>query len=168
MIKKKTFIPLLFTIMMGCAYSFVGSKLTKEVKTYSFFVENKTTVLNNDSQSDFCDLLKKMIQRAYNRLAYVNQNGDLQFDIIIEKVENSTNSISSIDGSEGSSSQKITMELEVSYKNNITGESFEKKKFSDHEDIDEDIDFDSQINKYITKVSEKIIQQIIDETVNDW
>lgn len=167
--KKKIFLILLSSIFfIGCVYSFVGNRLTKKVKNFSINLENKTAYATDNDCAIFLEILKRKIKQSCNRLSYVNREGDIHFDIIITKIENSVSTSSSDNEALGSSTQQIKMEIEVTYKNNITGEILEKEKISDHEEIDGDIDLEDDMGKNIKKISIKIIQQIIDKTINEW
>lgn len=159
---------LIAAIFLRCkSYSFTGTSLGKEVKTFS--IDNcysKVAMGPPDLSEILSNTLSSMILQR-TQLSQRLQEGDIQYDITIIKFEFSP--VATPANSEIGSLQRLTIEVELDFSNNYDSkDSFKKKKFSQFADTSENADIVAEESRLIEEVFKKLADDIINDSAANW
>lgn len=168
-INHSLFVLYMCTILFyGCkAYSFSGTSLTKEIKTFSIDNCYSKVAMGPPDLSEILSttLANMILQRT--QLVQRLQEGDIQYDITITKFEFSP--VATPANSEIGSVQRLTIDVEVDFRNNYDEKSsLKKKKFSQFADASENADIDAEEPRLIEEVFEKLADDIINASAANW
>ena len=151
-------------------YSLTGADIPAEAKTVSvgyFSIEGRLASAANPIAANlFTDNLTALMI-TQTSLDVVNNNGDLQFSGHI--VEYYNKPVAPQADSEASARNRLTVVIEVNYKNTIEPEkSFEGKKFSQFADFDADESLPDVEEILLEEINDAISQDIFNSTLANW
>ena len=154
----------------GCkAYSFRGTNLNQLVKTFSIPKCDSEVALG---PVDLDEILKRKLESSLkqrSQLKYVDSDGDVTFEVVIKKYEISAEATKADSEYTVGSIQRLTIEIEVTYKNSFNEEqSFEKKIYSHYADASSNTDIESEEPRLIKDIFNKISNDIMNDTVCNW
>lgn len=156
---KKLLFLLPFSFSNCLFYSLSGSSISKECKTFSLGEISIDTV---DSPHNIVDNLKNMLRSKLKGeigLKEVDSDGDVHFDFIIKDYK--TNIIP------GNDKVKISMSMNVSYKNKYDLErQFKEKSFS--KDIDVPKVNVGNSSKNVEQILDAILNEVFNKSINAW
>lgn len=156
------------SLVAACrAYSFSGTNLPVEVRTFSIdSCEAKVA----KGPPDIAERFLKNFADSVTQRTGLNQRlqeGDVQYNITIVKFEVSPAATKA--GGDTGSIQRLTIDVEVDYVNNLDEKSaLKKKKFSQFADTSEGADIDAEESRLMEEVFEKLASDIMNETVTSW
>jgi hypothetical protein len=148
-------------------YSFSGTTLAKEIKTFSIDNCYSKVAMGPPDLSEILSnaLANTILQRT--QLTQKLHEGDIQYDITITKFEFSP--VATPANSEIGSIQRLTIDVEVNFTNNYDAKSSLKgQKFSQFADASENADVTTEESKLIEEVFEKLTEDIINASAANW
>lgn len=174
-IKPKKWIYLCIACCLhSCAiYSFSGSSLSSDIKTFSIADFQSNVALGPpDLAEQFTETLGKvLLQRT--ALSQVEKKGDIQFEGLITQFDykpiapTAANS-KDVKGDQASRT-RLNITIQVSYINTKDSETtFSKKKFPQYEDIDASVSTDEAEPDLVKKIFDKLIKDIFNASVANW
>lgn len=157
-------------LFQGCAlYSFSGTALSKEVKTFS--VQD----FQNQSALGPADLAQQVTEKLCGELLQntplkqVDSNGDIQFEGMITDFKYMPIAPSSAAQGDVASRTQLTITLEVTYTNNQDQEfAFSKKKFSQSADMDASASIIAEEPSLVEEVLTKLVKDILNASIANW
>ncbi len=160
----------------SCAiYSFTGSSLSSDVKTFSIADFQSDVALGPpDLAERFTEeFSKRLLQRT--ALSQVDNKGDIQFEGKIKEFAYKPIAPTAGQGTgkdridDKASRTRLTIVIEVTYVNpNDTEATFSKRKFSQYEDADASRSTDEAEPELVEKIIAKMIEDIFRATVTSW
>lgn len=163
---------LLSLLLQGCGiYSFLGSALPPEAKTFSLQFQFGVALGPPDLAEKFQQQLgDALLQRT--SLKQVDTKGDLQLDGEIKqfKYEAMAPTQSNQDGAgDQAAISRLTIEVQMNYMNRYNKDtSFSKKTFSQYADMAANASIEHEESRLIDDVFTKLIEDISNETVANW
>ncbi len=163
---------LLLLLLQGCGiYSFSGTSLPPEVKTFSLRFRSDATLGPPDLAAKFQQRLSDdLVQRT--PLKQVATTGDLQLEGIIKQLKY-VPMAPTINGEEGKGDQaaidRLTIEVQMDYTNLYDEASaFSKKTFSQYADTAANTSRSNEEPRLIDAIFTKLVEDIFNETVASW
>jgi hypothetical protein len=158
-------------VLQGCGiYSFSGSSISSEVKTFSIQNFQSNVPLGPpDLAEKFTERLEKeLLQRT--QLSQVTTKGEIQFEGVITQFEyKPVAPTTSIDGDDQASSTRLTITVQVSYINPKDQEfTFSKKRFSQYADTKADSNTDAAEPGLVEEIFTKLVKDIFNASVASW
>ena len=157
--------------IQGCfMYSFSGSSLPKEAKTFSVQTFQSKVAKGPANLTDLItQKLSSELRQKTSLKEDTRNNGDVQFEGTITKFEyNPTTPRSNPDGDFSSQTQlSITVQLTYSNKYDKNFE-FSKKHFTQTTNIDATADLDKEESNMVEEVLKKLIDDIFNASINNW
>ena len=154
----------------SCAiYSFSGTPLSTEVKTFSIQdFQSKVALGPADLAQKFTKKLgSELLQKT--PLKQVGTNGDLQFEGVITGFKYTPIAPSSSDQGGTASRTKLTITIQVSYSNGHDREfEFSKKSFEQSADIDATASTDAEEPRLVEEVLTKLVKDVFNASVANW
>ncbi len=122
---------------------------------------------------DLEDTLRKKIETSIKQraqLKYIDSGqGDIDFEIVIKKYQTSAEATKADSEYSVGSIQRLTIEVEVNYKNSVDeNASFEKKVYSHFSDADSGANIEDEEPRLIKDIFEKITRDLLNDTVCNW
>jgi hypothetical protein len=154
----------------SCAfYSFSGTSLSKEVKTFSIQnFQDRTTLGPADLAEQLTEKLSnELLQKT--PLKQLDANGDIHFEGSITEFKYSPMSPSiSLEG-EAASRMKLTLTVEVTYINKYDQEfEFSKKSFTQSADMDATANIIAEEPRMVEEALTKLVKDIFNASVASW
>lgn len=147
-------------------YSFTGASINPNIKTISVqYISDKSGNSPATASDIFTNTLKEKMLNATS-LSFVNNGGDVEFDGFISSYNYS---IQAPTGTLTSDLRRITMQVSITYINNIEEESgFETQNFSRFADYPVDEDLSSVEENIIREISEQLADDIFNKAFVNW
>lgn len=151
-------------------YSLTGADIPAEAKTVSvayFSIKGRKASAANPISSDLFTENLTNLMITQTSLDVVNNNGDLQFSGNI--VEYYNRPVAPQADSEASARNRLTVVIEVNYKNTIEPDkSFEGKRFSQFADFDANESLPDVEEVLLEEINDAISQDIFNSTLANW
>lgn len=163
---------LLVLLLQGCGiYSFSGTSLPKEVKTFSLQFRSNAALGPPDLATKFQQRLSDdLVQRTPLKQVYTK--GDLQLEGVIQQfkyVPIAPTKSGQDEKRDQPSIDRLTIEVQVDYINSYNEASaFSKKTFSQYADMDANASRSSEEARLIDTIFTKLVEDIFNETVASW
>lgn len=158
-------------VAQGCGiYSFSGSSLSSEVKTFSIQPFQSNVALGPpDLAEKFTERLgKELLQRT--QLSQVTTKGDIQFEGVITQFEyKPVAPTASSGGNDQANKTRLTITVQVSYINPKDQEfTFSKKRFSQFDDMPASSSTDVEEPRLVEEIFTKLVKDIFNASVASW
>jgi Lipopolysaccharide-assembly len=170
--KLSPVLTLLLLLLQGCGiYSFLGTSLPTEVKTFSLRFQSDATLGPPDLAAKFQQRLSDdLVQRT--PLKQVDTNGDLQLEGVIKQFKYVPMApTTSGQGGKGdqASVDRLTIEVQVDYTNLYDEAStFSTKTFSQYAETVANTSRSNEEPRLIDAIFTKLVEDIFNETVASW
>ena len=164
--KKSLIIILSIFMMSSCGfYSFTGASIPDEAKTISvnYFsnqVTNSPPTLNQKITEDLKDLFL-----SQTSLDLKSKNGDLQFSGKIIQYEVSP---IAIQANETASKNRLTISVDVSYKNSFSSNNNFENTFKRYRDFEGSVNFSEIENDLIEEIVNELCEDIYNKAFVNW
>ncbi|MEZ4916945.1 MAG: LPS assembly lipoprotein LptE [Chitinophagales bacterium] len=147
-------------------YSFTGASINPNIRTISVqYISDKSGNSPATASDIFTNTLKEKMLNATS-LSFVNNGGDVEFDGFISSYNYS---IQAPTGTLTSDLRRITMQVSITYINNVEEESgFETQTFSRFADYPVDEDLSSVEENIIREISEQLADDIFNKAFVNW
>ena len=169
--KKSILHIILFTltlsVLSACKvkYSFSGADVDPNIKTASIsYIDNNSGNGPANMGDLITDALREKILRETN-LNLVNGKADIEFKGVISQYYYT---VQAPTGNETSDLRRITMIINVDYKNNITETDSWNNKFQNFAEHSVNIDLTSIEEESITIINELLVDQIFNKAFVKW
>jgi len=169
-LKYKYFIVfiLLLTILTNCKinYSFTGTSISPEVKTFSVqeFPNRAPMYVPTLSQS-FSEKLKDKLLSQTSLQPVSSGVGDLDFSGEITEYKITPIAVT---GNETAAQNRLTISIKVIFTNTKDPKQDFEKKFSNYEDFDATESIENVEEELIDQILEKITEDIFNNSVANW
>lgn len=165
-----TFIILVALSLEGCfMYSFSGSSLSKEAKTFSIQEFQSKVALGPSNLAEQLShkLRAEIIQKT--RLKEIVSNGDIQFEGVITEFKYTPIAPRSSNDGDFSSRDQLSITVQVNY-SNVYDKDFEfnKKQFTQTTDIDASASRDLEEPGMVEDILKKLIKDIFNASIANW
>ena len=169
-----TKLSLIFSLLLfpqACGvYSFSGISTPPEAKTFSVNIQSKIAL----GSLDLAEILQQrlsdeLVQRT--SLKQVTSQGDLQFEGTIQKFEYTPIVVAKEEDTVGGmvTIDQLQIEVQMTYLNPYQQDtSVDKKKFSQHANMDADSSRSEKEPSLIDEIITKLIKNIFHATVANW
>jgi hypothetical protein len=163
-------LPVALVIMAGLyactvSYSFTGTNIPADVKTYSvFYFPNRAKLINPTLSNDFTEKLKTKLQKQ-TKLKEETESGDLLFEGQITGYEVRPMAIQKEDMA---AQNRLTITIRVKYTNNKDHEQDFNKDFSAYEDFSSSISLNDVESTIVPEILEKLIEDVFNATIANW
>jgi hypothetical protein len=150
-------------------YSFSGSSLSKEAKTFSIQeFRSKVALGPSNLTEQFTQKLRaELVQKTH--LKEVFSNGDIQFEGILTEFKYTPIAPRGDSKEETGSRMQLSVTAEVSYSNAYDKDfEFSKKSFTQTTDIDANANLDTEEAGMTEEVLKKLIQDIFNASIANW
>lgn len=158
------------SVLEGCfIYSFSGSSLSEEAKTFSIQDFTSKIALGPSNLAEQCTfkLRNEIIQKT--KLTEVYGNGDIQFEGTIIGFKYTPITPRSDSKDDMSSRMQLSITVEISYRNRYDPEfEFSKKKFTQNTDIDATANLEQEESSMTEEILKKLIQDIFNASIANW
>ena len=149
-------------------FSFTGANFDPKEKTISVaYFPNRAPIVNPTLSQDFTEKLKDRII-SQTPLNMVNESGDLQFEGEIIGYSTKPIAISGGDQTEKASLNRLTVEINVKYVNQVNPAKSFESRFTAYEDYSSDKGLDVVEGELIPLIIEKIIEDIYNRSFVGW
>ncbi len=149
-------------------FSFTGANFDVKEKTISVaYFPNRAPIVNPTLSQDFTEKLKDRII-SQTPLNMVNESGDLQFEGEIIGYSTKPIAISGGDQAEKASLNRLTVEINVKYVNQVNPAKSFESRFTAYEDYSSDKGLDVVEGELIPLIIEKIIEDIYNRSFVGW
>lgn len=158
---------LFVSICVGCrvSYSFTGADIPAEAKTFSVaYFESGTALINPAFNQTFTEALKDLML-AQTPLDITKSNGDIRFSGRIVRYE--TTPVAS-QGNQTAALDRFTIDVEVSYFNDLEPEKNFERRFSRFVDYPSNQNFTTVEESLSEEISDQLIQEIFNASVGSW
>ncbi|MFM2428634.1 MAG: hypothetical protein RL012_518 [Bacteroidota bacterium] len=170
--KPSSILTLLLLLLQGCGiYSFSGTSLSPEVKTFSLEFRSDTALGPPDLAAQFQQRLSDdLIQRTPLKQVYAK--GGLQLEGVIKQFKYApmvpTESSEEVKG-DHAAIDRLTVEVQIDYINPYDEDaSFSKKTFSQYADVAANTSRSNEEPRLIDTIFTKLIEDIFNKTVTSW
>ena len=158
-------------LLQACVfYSFSGSSLSSEVKTFSIkeFYSDVAKGPPTLAQDFSHQLGEQLLQKA--PLNQVDKDGDIQFEGTIKGFSYTPVAPTTGQGGfDNAAVTRLTITVEVDYINLHDKEfQFTKKRFSQYADMPADASIDAKIPELVEEIFKKLIEDILNASVTNW
>ncbi|MBN2668412.1 MAG: LptE family protein [Bacteroidales bacterium] len=145
-------------------YSFTGASLSPDVKTVSVdYFDNRSSLVNPGLSQNFTESLKDKFTSDAG-LSLVSSGGDLEFKGYISAYSLTPVSIQQNEAA----MMRLTISVQVEFKNNIDDKQSYSQTFSDFEDYNADSDFTSVEEELNRAILEKLMEKIFLKSAANW
>lgn len=163
---KKIFSLFLIALLLSCSYSFTGSSVPPHIKTVYISVFQDRT---NSGEFNLGDrVTKQLIQRFIDDNTLIVSSINNANAIVSGTITTLTDSPSAISGKEQVSSRRITITIQVVYKDVVKKQTVFDKSFSDYTEYIVSGDITSVRKKAIDDTINKITENILLGVVSNW
>lgn len=147
-------------------YSFKGASIPSTMKTVSIgFFENNATLVVPYLSQQFTNALADRI-RNQSRLNIVINNADASFE---GRITNYTVAATAIQGNNQTTTNRLTITVNVKYKNNLQPEQNFEQSFSRFRDFSiATSTFQAQEQQLITEINQLLTEDIFNKAFNNW
>ncbi len=155
---------ILFT---GCSvnYSFTGASIPPQLETVSVeYFDNRALIIYPSLSQDLTDALKDMFQ-SRTRLTLVNEPGDADFEGVITQYR--TQPVS-VQADEQANLERLTISVQVTYRNNADPEQDFEATFSRYEDYDARAGLEAVEANLVEKIIAQIVEDIFNRAFVNW
>jgi len=159
------------SVLTGCSvYSFTGTNINPEVKTFS--IANFQNTASNGPSSlaqRFTEDIKDYFQRN-TQLRLVPRDGDLQFEGAITAFDYAPAAIQNQNGLDQAGVNRLTIQVRVKYTNTKDPKQDFEQTFQQPEDFPANIDINTINNdpNAIRGTTQKIITDVFNKSVANW
>jgi len=150
-------------------YTFSGSSLSKEAKTFTIQEFQSRIALGpaNLSETVTQALRNEIMQKT--TLKETVDNGDIQLDGIITDFKYTPINKRSNDLDASSSRIQLTITVQMNYSNKFDQDfEFTKKQFTQHTDIDAKLNIDAEENNMVDEILQKLVKDIFNASIANW
>jgi hypothetical protein len=150
-------------------YSFSGTSLSKEVKTFSIQrFQSRATLGPADLAEQLTEKLSnELLQKT--PLKQLDANGDIEFEGSITELKYSPMTPSISPEGDVASRTKLTLTVEVTYINKYDQEfEFSKKNFTQSADMDATANIITEEPRMVEEVLAKLVKDIFNASVASW
>lgn len=163
---KKIFAIILVSLLLSCSYSFTGSSVPPHIKTVYVSVFQDRT---NSGEFNLGDrVTKQLIQKFLDDNSLTVSSLNNANAVISGTITTLTDSPSAISAKEQVSSRRITMAIQVVYKDVVKKQTVFDKSFSDFTEYIVSGDINSARKKAIDDTINKITENILLGVVSNW
>lgn len=146
-------------------YSFTGTNLSPNVKTFSvYYFPNRAKLVNPTLSQTFTEDLRDKLQRQTS-LSEVKENGDLEFEGQITGYDIQPMAIQKDDLA---GQNRLTVTIRLKYSNNKETEASFDKTFSAFEDYPSEQSLSQIEDQLIPEILKKLIEDIFNATIAVW
>jgi hypothetical protein len=147
------------------SYSFTGTNIPADVKTYSvFYFPNRAKLINPTLSNDFTEKLKSKLQKQ-TKLKEESESGDLLYEGQITEYEVRPMAIQKEDMA---AQNRLTVTVRLKYTNNKDHELDFDRTFSAYEDFSSAISLNDVESSIVPEILEKLIEDIFNATIANW
>jgi hypothetical protein len=157
----------LTVVLYACkiSYSFTGTNIPADVKTYSvFYFPNRAKLINPTLSNDFTEKLKSKLQKQ-TKLKEESESGDLLYEGQITEYEVRPMAIQKEDMA---AQNRLTVSVRLKYTNNKDHEQDFDKTFSAYEDFSSSMSLNDVESSIVPEILEKLIEDIFNATIANW
>jgi hypothetical protein len=157
----------LTVVLHACkiSYSFTGTNIPADVKTYSvFYFPNRAKLINPTLSNDFTEKLKSKLQKQ-TKLKEESESGDLLYEGQITEYEVRPMAIQKEDMA---AQNRLTVSVRLKYTNNKDHEQDFDKTFSAYEDFSSSMSLNDVESSIVPEILEKLIEDIFNATIANW
>ena len=154
-------------MMQGCrvSYSFTGSSIAADVKTFSVdYFPNRARLINPNLSQQFTDALQEKLTRQTS-LDMVTERGDLEYSGQITGYDTRPMNIQEGDYA---AQTRLTVTVKVKYVNNINHDDDWEKTFSAYADYDSTQLLSDVEDELMEEILEQLIDDIFNASVSNW
>ena len=162
-----TVVACLAVIIPACkiSYSFTGANLSPLVKTYSvYYFPNRARLVNPTLSQIFTEELREKLRRQTS-LNELSEDGDIEFEGQITGYEVRPMSIQKDDLA---AQNRLTVTINLKYKNNKSPEENFERSFSAYEDYDSNLSISDIENELSELIVTKLTDDIFNATIANW
>lgn len=171
MFKKTIYLFILTTLSVAAitscsiSYSFTGTNISPDVKTYSVaYFPNRAKLINPNLSQQLTEDLKEKLQRQ-TKLDEVEDGGDFEYSGTITNYEVKPVSIQKDDQA---AQNRLTITVNVKFTNNKDSEQSFERSFSAYEDYESTSMLSDVEDDLVTEIIEQILEDIFNATVANW
>jgi hypothetical protein len=147
------------------SYSFTGTNIPADVKTFSvFYFPNRAKLINPTLSNDFTEKLKMKLQKQ-TKLKEETESGDLLFEGQITEYEVRPMAIQKEDMA---AQNRLTVSVRLKYTNNKDHEQDFDKTFSAYEDFSSSMSLNDVESSIVPEILEKLIEDVFNATIANW
>jgi len=153
--------------MQGCrvSYSFTGSSIAADVKTFSVdYFPNRARLINPNLSQQFTDALQEKLTRQTS-LDMVTERGDLEYSGQITGYDTRPMNIQEGDFA---AQTRLTVTVKVKYINNLDHDDDWEKTFSAYADYDSTQLLSDIEDELMDEILEQLIDDIFNASVSNW
>ncbi len=158
---------LLSLLIQSCTinYSFTGTNLSPEVKTFTvYYFPNRAKLVNPTLSQTFTEGLRSKMQRQTS-LDEVKDNGDLMFEGQITGYDTRPMSIQKDDLA---AQTRLTISVKLKYTNSKNPEKNFEQTFSAYEDYDSSSSLSDVEDSLVEEILNKLYEDIFNATIASW
>lgn len=146
-------------------YSFTGTNLSKEIKTFTVaYFPNRSKLINPNLSQQFTEALKEKLLKQTS-LNESQENGDLIFTGSITNYEVRPIAIQKEDMA---AQNRLTVTISLKYTNNKAHDEDFEKTFSAFEDFDSQSMLSDVEDGLVADILEKLLEDIYNATIANW
>lgn len=160
---------LIFPLQSGCLfYSFSGSSLHKEAKTFTIQDLQSKVALGPASLADQITQKLRDAVTQKTSLKEKSTDGDIQFEGIVTGFKYSPLAPTTKDDKTSGSKVQLSITVQISYINKYDNNfTFKKKDFTQTTDIDAGREYTEETNM-VEDIIKKLIQDIYNASIANW
>ncbi len=158
---------MLGAVLNSCSikYSFSGTNLSPDIKTYSvYYFNNRARLVNPTLSQTFTEELKDKLRRQTS-LKEAAENGDLIFEGYFDNYEVRPMSIQKDDAA---AQNRLTISVKVKYTNSKDPDVNFEKSFSAFEDFDSTQSLSDVEDSLVPDIIDKLLEDIFNATIANW
>lgn len=161
---------LLGLILQSCfMYSFSGSSLSKEAKTFSIQPFQSKVALGPANLNEQLTEKLRMELAQKTKLKEVFSNGDIQFEGTITDFKYTPIAPRSDDRGDMTSREQLSITVQVNYSNAYDKDfEFSKKQFTQTADMDASASRDTEEPGLVEDILKKLIKDIFNASIANW
>lgn len=155
------------TFSQSCkiSYSFTGTTLSPEIKTFTvYYFANRARLVNPNLSQSFTEDLRDKLQRQTS-LREIQENGDLIFEGQITDYDVRPMSIQKDDLA---AQNRLTVTVKVKYTNNKEPEQSFEKTFTAYEDFESTSSLSDVEDSLVPEIIKKLNEDIFNATIANW
>lgn len=159
------FVLLSFSLQSCKFYSFSGTSIDPNVKTFSVsFFENKASIVSPLLSQTFTESLKQKFISETN-LSIVNNEGDFDFSGSITNFVIAPVSAQSTDNAQ---LNRLSITVQVKLVSSKDPKSEFEQSFTNFQDFDATTNFSSVENDLVIEITDMLVQQIFNKAAINW
>lgn len=157
------FIP--FTLSSCGFYSFSGTSIPAEVKTFSVaFFDNNAAIVSPLLSQTFTEKLKQKFISETN-LSIVEQNGDFAFS---GNITGFVIAPASAQGNDNAQLNRLTITVRVKLESEVSPKNNFEQPFSNFQDFDATVNFANLEDALVDEITDMLIQQVFNKAAINW